>query len=585
MKQGRSANAMPQGYNDVEALLHPNNIAIVGATERAGNWSEVIWNNLKRHGFAGAVYPVNPRYTTIWGGPCYPDVASLPEPPDHLVIIVPASTAIETLISGAKAGARSATVFAGGFGETSFGEERVSANRFQEVIAELGLAVSGPNCMGNLSARHKMLTIPDRRIGDLVPGPVAVIGQSGGIVTALGRAMADRGTRCGYMIMSGNELGLTTADYLRFFASDPDTQVVAAFIETIRNPDEFVSACKLMRDSGKTVVAFKIGGSETSQAATLSHTGRLAGSLEAFDAVTSGTGIIRVNSLDDVVETIEYVLHAAPPASNKAAALTFSGGFKGLLLECAQRNGIEFPELAPDTVSELEKILGFTATQGNPIDGGFAAFSGRETYLAAIEVLSRDPNTDILLLQEELPRSQVAEEKIQNLKSINDLIGKSIQKPLAVVSMTSYAFTDFSRDLKKALPNIPFLQEVNKGLQTIANASRLAKARHYASQGEDVISEQRAISPEVMTIISTASQEKERMRVLNEVQSKTLLKEYGLGVEKEYVAADVNEAVDAARLCGYPVALKAISSRITHKTDVGGVALGIKDESALRGRL
>src|SRR5262249_11111605 len=249
------------------------------------------------------------------------------------------------IVAAGKAGARSATVFSGGFGEGGDPQGRAFGLALKTAVEATGIAVSGPNCMGNLAARARMMTIPDDRIHELARGTVAVIGQSGGIVMAIHRALLARGVTTGYAVTSGNEIGLAMADYIGYLAEDPDIRAIACFIESIKHAGEFRAACTRARDAGKAVIAVKIGGSADSRKAALARTGALAGALECFDAVAEAVGVVRVDTLDEVVETVEYFTHAEPPRGPRLGALTFSGGLKGLMLEAAARNGLSFPEL------------------------------------------------------------------------------------------------------------------------------------------------------------------------------------------------------------------------------------------------
>ena len=456
----------------VGALLCPANIAIVGASDRPGSWSGGVRRALQRSGFAGKVYPVNPRNTTVWDGEtCYPSLRELPERPDHVVVLVPGAAAAQTITAAGKAGARSATVFSSGFGEGGDPEGRALAETLRRAIEGAGIAVSGPNCNGNLAAPHRLLTIPDDRIRAVARGPAAIVGQSGGIIMALYRALASRAIAVSYALTTGNELGLCTADYIRYLVDDPDIKVIGCFIEAIRQADEFKSACEYARDAGKPIVAVKIGGSEESRKAALAHTGSLAGSLACFDAVAETLGVVRVNTLDEMVETIDYFAHAAPPRGPRLGALTFSGGLKGLMLESATRNGLAFPALQPQTTARLREVLGVGTSLGNPLDGGFTALSSAESYFRIIDILLSDPGIDALLVQEELPAAPGTNAKTENLRQV-DALAATGGKPIAVVSMISYGFTDHTRGFRAELKHLPVLQEVDKALKAVAAAGR-----------------------------------------------------------------------------------------------------------------
>jgi acetate---CoA ligase (ADP-forming) len=570
-----------QRVNGVGALLCPANVAIVGASDRPGSWSGGVRRALMRAGFAGKVYPVNPRNATVWDGEtCYPSLGELPEPPDHVVVLVPGEAAAQTIMEAGRAGARSATIFSSGFGEGGDPKGRALGEALQRAIEEAGIAVSGPNCNGNLAAPGRLLTIPDDRIRELKRGPAAVVGQSGGIVMALYRALAGRAIATSYAVTSGNELGLCSADYIRYLADDPDIRVIGCFLEAIRNPDDFKRACAHAREAGKPVVAVKIGGSEESRKAALAHTGALAGSLACFDAVAETLGIIRVSTLDEMIETIDYFTHASPPKGPRLGALTFSGGLKGLMLESAARNGLAFPALEPETTARLAEVLGVGTSLGNPLDGGYSVLSSRETYFRTIDTLLGDPNIDALLVQEELPAAAGTNAKTENLREV-DRRAREGAKPIAVVSIISYNFTDHTRSFRAELAHLPVLQEVDKALKTVAAAGRygaLRAQRDDAPPQPPTTAEQDAIALALKQRRPTG----DGRSVLDEASSKALLRAYGIGAPQERIAAGLDEALRAAQEIGYPVVLKLLAAEVQHKSDIGGVVLGIRNDAELR---
>jgi acetyltransferase len=565
----------------VGALLSPTNVAIVGASDRPGSWSGGVRRALERVGFAGKIYPVNPRNKTVWETEiCYPSLRDLPERPDHVVVLVPGAAAAATITEAAQVGARSATIFASGFGEGGDAQGRALGESLRRAIAEAGIAVSGPNCNGNLAAPGRLLTIPDDRIRALTPGPVAILGQSGGIIMALYRTLASRAVAVSYALTSGNELGLFSADYIRYLADDPQIRVIGCFIEAIRQPEEFRSACEYARAAGKPIVAVKIGGSEESRRAALAHTGSLAGALACFDAVAETLGVIRVNTLDEMIETIDYFAHAAPPAGPRLGALTFSGGLKGLMLESAARNGLAFPALAPETTARLGEVLGVGTSLGNPLDGGFTALSSAENYFRIIDILRADPNIDALLVQEELPAAPGTNAKTENLRAV-DARAAHGGKPIAVVSMISYGFTDHSRSFRAELEHLPVLQEVDKALKAVAAAGRYGALR---ARGVDAPAAKPS-PPDAAAIaaaLARAHPTGDGRALLNEVDAKALLRAYGIKSPREVVASGPDAVLRGANEIGYPLVLKLVAADVQHKSDIGGVVTGISDDDALR---
>ena len=565
----------------VAALLRPKSIAIIGATDRPGSWTARIWRNLQRYGFPGAVYPVNPKRDTIWEVKCHADVASLPEPADHLVVLVPAKAVPGVLASGAEAGARSATIFTSGFDEAEDADGQALGRELKAVIEQTGLAVSGPNCLGNIAAPTPLMTMTDDRPQTIGPGPVAIVGQSGGLLMAIKRTLEERGVQSGYVVTSGNETGLTSADYIHYFAADEDTRVIVSYLDAVQDPPAYLAACRAARAAGKPVVVVKIGLSAAGRAAAMTHTGALAGSVEAFDAIAGEAGAVRVDTLDDAIEAVEYFLHAPLPKGANLGAITYSGALRGLLLDRLPKTGLHFPELADATKEKLESMLGAGALVGNPLDGGFAAVTSEDIFIACIEAMIADPGIDMVLLQEEIPRVG-GTRKTNTLKRVEALAAKGLAKPVVFFSMISHGLTDYARELKGELGHLPFLHEVEKSLRAIgavtayAAAGRRAEAAAASGPGAEALPDAPAVEA-----VRRAAGEASAPSALNEVESKALLAAYGIPLPEETLVASADEAVAAAERLGWPVVLKAVSSKITHKSDAGAVLLGLASAAAV----
>ncbi len=556
----------------VEALLNPKNVVIVGATDRPGNWSQRVWRNLKRYNFPLGVYPYNPGRDAVWDTRCYRDFASLPERPDHLVILIPAHAVPDALADAAKAGARSATIMTSGFAESEDAGAVELTMRLRTVIAQTGIAVSGPNCLGNIHAPARLMTMPDDRPQKLAAGPVAIVGQSGGIAMAIKRTLEERGVDTGSVVTSGNETGLTTADYIGYFARQPDVKAIVSYLESVHDPDAFLASCRTARAAGKPVVVVKLGASDAGREAALAHTGRLAGAMAAFDAVAGAAGVIRVRNLDAVVEAVEYLVHAPLPKGPRLGAITFSGGLRGMLLDAAAAQDLRFSPLAEATRRRIEKLVAVGTIIGNPLDAGFAALTSQDAYLSCIETLLDDPGIDALLLQEELPRGPGTERKEANLKAVNAIAARA-GKPIAFVTMISHGMTDYSRSLRSELPNIAFLQEIDKSLA--AMRSVIAHAQAVQAKISPAVPAQKP-KPQLARVLWRVG------GALNEVESKALLKAYGIAVPKEAVARSETEAVALATKIGFPVVAKAVSAELAHKTEAGAVLLDLKSGKEVR---
>jgi acetyltransferase len=571
----------------VDALLNPRNVVILGATERPGNWPQRVWRNLKRYGFEGPVYPFNPGRESVWETRCYRTFAELPERPDHLVLLIPAGAVPQALLDGAAAGARSATVMTSGFGEAGDAPSTALEQLLREVIAETGIAVSGPNCLGNMNAFAKFMTMPDDRLQRVAPGPVAIIGQSGGLAMAIKRTLEERGVDTGVVITSGNESGLTTADYIAYFASRPEIRAIVSYLESVRDPESFLAACRTARARGKPVIVVKLGASDHGREAALAHTGRLAGSMAAFDAVTGPAGVIRARNLDGVVEAVEYAVHAPMPRGAGLGAITFSGGLRGMLLDAAAAQGLSFPPLSREIVKKLEALLTVGTHIGNPLDAGFAALTSQDAYLRCVEILLADPGIDLLLLQEEIPRAPGMERKEANLTAVNEIASRA-KKPIAFVTMISHGLTDYARALREKLPHLAFLQEIDKSLAAsraiVDYAARAREARpSVARLSGFVLRRDRATTSgggkkALEKVLARAAE----TRALSEVESKALLKAYGIASPKEGLVTSEREAIALAKKIGLPVVAKIVSAKLAHKSDAGGVVLGLESAADVR---
>jgi len=557
----------------IHAMLHPHNIVLVGATDKPGNYAERIWNNLVKYGFEGGLYPVNAKRETIWGVPCFKDFASLPEKPDHVLVLVPARFAVQVIRDAAAAGARSATIVTSGFSELQDEESQRLAAELQRAVRETGLAVTGPNCLGNLSAGEKLFTNIDDRVVTMEQGAVAIAGQSGAIVMAIRQALEDRGVGVGYMVTTGNETGLETPDLMRYFAEDPSIKVIVVYLEGVRNTKAFRDACKAARAASKPVIALKLGASEGGRAAAMAHTGALAGSIETFDAIATREGVIRVGGLDELIETTECFVHSVMPKGDRLAAVTLSGGKRGMLLDAFYAEGLNFAPLSPHVGSELAKMLGPGSIVGNPLDAGFAAVVDPSVYMRSIKLMIDDPDIDIVIVDAELPKAP-HELRERNLRIVNEMAGQA-GKPVIYISAMSIGFTEFTKGLRKSLPHLAVMQGMDRAVTAIKSLLAYAKLR---KEVPDIVSSSkpaaRAVLEKALKSASGAA--------LDEVASKKLLKAYGIPTSKEAIAQTAAEAARIAKQIGFPIVAKLVSAEILHKSDIGGVVLNLNSAAEVK---
>ena len=377
---------------DLGPLLRPRSVAVLGASDRPSPGRMII-ESLDRIGFPGQVYPVNPKYETLFGRPCYPSIADLPEAVDLLAVCVNHERVLEHIRPAARRGVRAAIIFDGGFAERG-DEGRRRQDELVGICREAGIALCGPNCMGVVNP-HARSSVYIQTLADpaLLAGNVGLISQSGSIVIGL---LADcRRFGWSHVISSGNEAVVPAVDYLEYLIDDPATRVIALFLETVREPERFVAALDRAADRGKPVVVLKVGRSERARRAITSHTGGLAGEARVFSAVLRAHRAIEVGELDEMVEVLACCQGPRWPTGRRIAVMTASGGQAELILDLATAAGLHLPPLSDAARAAMQRSIGTVTGDGNPLDawgnGDYAT-----NFPRAISLLGADPGYDVV---------------------------------------------------------------------------------------------------------------------------------------------------------------------------------------------
>jgi acyl-CoA synthetase (NDP forming) len=566
----------PVSNSAIARLFHPTNVVLVGASDRPGHWSGRVFDNLRRFEFAGRVFPVNPGRADIWGVPCYPTLAALPEAPDHLAIFTPADVTLRVLQDGRAASAHSATVYAAGFGEGGHRDGVRLGAELRKVLDATGLTIVGPSCMGVACGKSGFATIPDETLQPLAPSPVAVVVQSGAMCASINRAINDLGLKVAYLASCGSQIGCKLSDFIDYFAGEPELRVILCYIEAVPDAARFLDAARRARTSGKTVVAVKIGGSDQARASALAHTGSLAGSAEVFAAFASAVGIVRFLSFEDAIEAVEFLARASLPRGGNIAVMSNSGAQSSLIVEAAERTGAQLASLSDTTVSLLRGTLE-QADIANPLDTKRTIPTAQ--YVACLDALVDAPEVDIVLVSEELPFDQGVERRIANLRSLEGVARRAadIGKTVAMFTPLLTGTTEYGRTVRAQLPHVPMLRETERSLRVIR---ALAEATFRPIHSGDFF------SPPADTALARfwrkRAAEFDRPTALNEVESKLLLRAYGIPMPPEHLVQTAAEADAAAGDIGFPVVLKSVTAAVAHKSDAGLVILDVTDSEAVR---
>jgi acyl-CoA synthetase (NDP forming) len=545
-------------FRTVDYLLRPKSIAIIGASDSSrGGWAQDIYANLEHCGFPAELYLVNPKRTELWGRPVYPNFAAIPEPVDLALTIIPSVAIPDTLAEAAEHGLRCALIYAAQFGEGGDSEGQKRALALRALSEKRGLRISGPNCMGSLSLREQLLLYPAKRVRALRPGSVGVVFQSGGTFQFWLQQAAQRGIDFSYAISSGNELDLDLADYISFMVDDPHTRIIACLVEGVRRPLAFMAAAEKALVARKPIVMVKVGRSERGKAATASHTGAVASDDQVFDAVCRRYGIVRCPSLDDLIETCLAFGQGRLPKGNRIGMACYSGGAKGLMLDYASDEGAEMAALTSETRAKLPAMIDAGLAPENPLDVGPTVGVQAPKFAEICKVICADPTVDLITVQALVPTGPDDPYNAAPLRSV----AESTDKPVLAFGRMAQNATEISRKYQSET-GVPFIQGLPETVRALQGLVRYA-----AALGSGV---------------TALPQPRGRAADLEGEALQRLLSAQQLTPPQSAFAKTLDEAAAQAARLGFPVALKIVSPQASHKTEVGGVALGLRDAAAVR---
>ncbi len=536
-------------FRSVGMFFRPATVAIVGASDAGGGgWSRRLYENLELEDFPVRPYLVNPGRQELWGRKVYPDFSSLPERIDLATVIIPAEAVPDTLEEAAAAGLGSALVFAARFGEGDDREGAARAERLRTLCTETGLRICGPNCMGAVFLPERLLLYPSPRVRGLPQGPVGVVFQSGGTFQFWLEQGAARGLGYSYAVSSGNELDLDLADIIKFLVDDPHTSVIVCMVEGVRRGDALMQACGEALEAGKPVLMLKLGRTDAAAEAARSHTGALATDDRIFDAVCRKYGIIRVESLDEMVEAALAFSAGRLPAGPRAAMVGFSGGAKGLFIDYAADVGLPLPQFAPETRSRLRERIDPGVAPDNPLDAGAGLARRHEAFAALCRVAVADENIDMISVQGQVPLREGMEGDPDLFRSIRD----ATEKPVVAHGRMSQAINEFGRVYQKKA-GIPFLQGLPEVARVLSALARYSETRNRGLKSVNW----------------------PKLPATNPIED--VLADHGIIFPSSRFVSNAEQAGAAAAAIDGPVAIKLISPDAVHKTDVGAVALNISD--------
>jgi acyl-CoA synthetase (NDP forming) len=549
----------------------PKSVAVIGASDDTRRFGGRLMRQIGKFGYAGRIYPVNPRLKELNGLPCYASVRDLPEAPDHVGVVIAADRVIEVLRDCHAIGVQCATVFTAGFAETGSAEGRRLQDELLRFTRETGLRVMGPNCNGPVNFIDRFSFSAGYAVSSLAEpaGNVGLVSQSGGLgqTNVMWRAVK-AGVRMSYQASCGNEADLSVVDFARFMLEDERTDVVMMALEAIRDGAAFIELAELAATREKPLIVLKFGLTEAGRQAAASHTGAITGSDEVFSAVCRQYGVIRVEDCNQLYEQAIVLRNKKLPKGRRAASMSLSGGNVVQMADTGTHLGLEWPAYTEATDRRLAELIPGYGKVGNPTDMTSLATGQPEIYRKAMEIISEDERVDVMIpVFTFAPRADLEHAA---------KLSREAAKPL-VLLITGGCHDDAALTVDQLVAGgaAAYRNTVDtlRYVRTAIGYREFLEARRRAATlqpppGIDREAAGRALAAAAGT--------------LTEREAKALLAHYGLPVTQERLARSADEAVALARAIGGPVALKIESPDIAHKTEAGAIRLGVEGEAAVR---
>ncbi len=555
---------------DLERFFNPHSIAIVGASQDLITISGQPLKHLQSHGYRGKLYPVNPKYQEILGVKCYPSLAALPEAPELALVLINASRVAETLRQCGTRGVPYAIIFSSGYSEVG-GKGVAMQQELISIANEYDIGVIGPNCQGMINVADNVFAGFGSVFGnDYEPGSVSMVSQSGGFgFSVMNLAAKDGGVNFRQMVTTGNEIGVSSIDFMNYFIDDPKTEIIAGYIEGLKDAHRLIEVGKRALAKKKPILAWKVGNTEQGQRAAASHTANLGGAMALYKAAFKQAGIIQIEDIEDVIDLGRAFRSGKLPAGNRVAIITISGG-AGILMtdECVGR-GMQLPQLSPATTAKLREIVPTFGSVLNPVDVTAAIFSDLSMIGRTLNAILDDPNVDSIGMINASLQGELAENVAKEIAAV----AKKTTKPIFLawsardaVAPDAYAMLDAAKVPRYKSP--------------VRCGRALAAVSWYS---EALRRNERLGAEQAYTLSSNTARKilAGRKEDVAEHTAKQVLASYGIAITREELATSCEQALAVAQRIGYPVALKVQSPDISHKTEAKAVRLGLASNVAV----
>ncbi len=553
---------------DLARFFSPRSIAIIGASMDLISISGQPLKHLLAHKYAGKLYPVNPKYQEILGVKCYPSLAALPETPDLALVLINAARVADTLRECGKRSVPYAIIFSSGFSETG-GKGVAMQSELAAIAAEYDIGVIGPNCQGMINPADRVYAGFGSIFGaDYEPGRISMVSQSGGFgFSVMNLAALDGGLHFRQTVTTGNEIGVSSLDFMNYFIDDAHTDIIVGYIEGLKDAHRLIEIGNRALAAGKPIFAWKVGNTEQGQKAAASHTANLGGAMALYKAAFRQAGIIQVDDIQDVVDYSRAFQCGKRPRGNRVAIITISGG-AGILMtdECVSR-GMQIPQLSAATTEKLRDIVPSFGSLINPVDVTAAIFSDLTMISRTLNAILDDPNVDSIAMINASLQGELAASVAKEIVAVAAHSDKPIFLAWSAreeVARETYAMLDAAR-----IPHYKSPVRCGRALSALSwHAEATRRAEALRAETAPALS-----SGEARNVLAGKRED------VAEYATKQVLAHYGIGITREELATGREHAVGLAQRIGYPVALKVQSPDISHKTEAKAVRLGLASDA------
>ena len=552
----------------LQRLFTPRSIAVVGASERS-TWAQMIVGGLERTAFSGRIELVNGRGGEVFGRRAAARLAEIKEPVDAAYVMVPAPLVVDTIAQGRDAGIRNFVILTSGFAEA--GTDGRNAQDQLRRVAEAGdLAIIGPNTMGFINVTDGVAMMPTSLPGLPRAGNVGLVTQSGALAGASVYYCQAQRIGLSKVIALGNEAVIGVSEVIEYLVTDPHTSAIAVMMEAIRSPGAFIRAASLALDAGKPIVALKAGRTEAGARVAAAHTGAMAEDDRVVEAVFRQLGVIRVPSLEALMTTaFLFTRLDRPLAGNRLAAIGISGGACNIIADRAAEEGLRVEPFNPLTIESVRWLVSDYGAINNPLDVTGAAVNQPDLFANVIRAVTSNADADVVLVQQDLPgdSSGISERFSKVLRA-----AASARVPTVVVGSLAQAMPSDDDRLSVDGSERMVLSGMDRAVAALGCAAWWSDRHRRGSV-------RLGSSAAAIRVTPPAHVPGE---IWGEERSRALLSEAGFPLVPAVFTVTVEEALVAADHIGFPVAVKAAIPAVAHKTDIGGVELGVRDPAQLR---